>query len=594
MEKPHKKNMKAMFLFGFLAMVSVQAEYELRYYEPRRPVQQPMPSKTQPKTALGDKRVVLQTVRGLIIAPEGDRPGNYVLQTTKGVQVYRTMKSIPAKKREQLQKELERFIIGKALTLEKIEELKLKISKFYQNNGHALVIVNVPEQDVTDGVVVVTVLEARLGKVVVSGNKWFSNEWYLQKVSLQEDEVIETGLVDQDVAWINNSPWRKATVIYKPGESYGTTDVELYVNDARPLRIFAGADNTGFKFSDYSRVFFGINWGNLFYSDQTLAYQYIASPDFKKFQAHLLQYTAPLAWRDEIVLMGGCSFIKVNKGVYATDTRTNKSELLTGKNHGRDWQVSGHYGFFIPPQGQLFQKANAGFDWKETNNSLTVFEQPTEISKSDVIIFQLKGNYQLSYSFGNSVAEFQADGFVQPWHLGNSMSEKAYSQLRSGADREYIYGRFKGSYVWTDPKSKFGVSVKGRVQLSSGALIPLEMFGVGGVSTVRGYVERAVNVDNGGILNIEVKSPSVSVFKGKIDDGISALVFLDMGGGSLNTHLEGEPASYFLAGIGPGLRYDFSNWIRARLDVGVRLTDNPFSSPSDARARVYFSVMGSY
>ena len=67
-----------------------------------------------------------------------------------------------------------------------------------------------------------------------------------------------------------------------------------------------------------------------------------------------------------------------------------------------------------------------------------------------------------------------------------------------------------------------------------------------------------------------------------------------MGAGGIFKSLPSQPGSYFLAGVGPGLRYDISNVIRARFDVGFRLTDVPFASSTKSLVEYYFSVVGSY
>ena len=149
--------MRIFLLAALSVMVTAHAEYEVRYYNAKKTSQIEDDDRAPQKTTIGDKRVIIPSVKGVIIARDGDMPGNYVIKTTKGVQIYRIMQGISAKKRESLQNELDRMVIGKALTLEKIEEIKKKVTKFYQNNGRALVVVNIPEQDVSEGVVVVTV-----------------------------------------------------------------------------------------------------------------------------------------------------------------------------------------------------------------------------------------------------------------------------------------------------------------------------------------------------------------------------------------------------------------------------------------------------
>ncbi len=564
-------------------MITAQAEYELRYYDTKKTGQSESESKDSARNPISDKRVILSSVKGLIIAPDGDKPGSYVLKTTTGVQIYRVMQGIPLKKREALQEDLKKFIIGKTLTLEKIEDIKRKVSQFYQKNGHALVVVNIPEQDVSDGVVVVTVLEARLGKVTVTGNKHFSSEWYIKNLSLEEDQTIVTKVVDGDVAYINDSPWRRASAIYKPGAKYGTTDVELYVHDERPARLFVGVDNTGFKVTNYNRLFIGFNYGNFLNYDQNLAFQYTAAPDFQKFQSYTVYYSAPLPWRDEIALFGGYSSIDVDRNDF----------IPTSHNKGSDWQASIRYGVFIAPSGNFFQKAKAGLDVKQTNNDLTV-ANINFISNSFASVAQLTGAYEASYSFKKHSLDFVGEAFVQPWDFGKTMSRTNYEQLRPNAVNKYLYVRLKGDYVWADPQSGMMVTLKARAQFSSGALIPLETFGIGGVNSVRGYVERVVNVDNGGIVNLEFRTPNVSPSRCRIDDKFAAVLFFDAGAGGVLKSLPGQPSKYFLAGIGPGLRYDISTVLRARFDIGFRLTNVPFASSTDGQPQYYFGVIASY
>ena len=579
-------DMKAFFIMTLAVLVSAQAEYELRQYDIKKTSQIDGNPKSRERDIISNQRVIIPSVKAVIISLDRDMPGKYVLQTSKGVQFYRVMQGMQPKKKEAFQKDLEKFIVGQPLTLEKIEAIKSKVSTFYQNNGFALVVVNVPEQDVTDGVLVITVLEARLGKVEVTGNKFFSTDWYLKNLSVEEDQTIQTATVDSDVAYINQSPWRQASAIYKAGSQYGTTDIELYVRDERPARLFMGVDNTGFEVTNYNRIFFGFNLGNFLNYDQNLAFQYTASPDFQKFQAYTVFYSCPLPWRDEISLIGGYSTINVHT-VYSDDG------VLSSHNHGKDWQASFRYGVFIPPSGKFFQKAKAGLDIKQTNNDLTVSNFAV-VSSSLASVVEAVGTYEATYTFKNNTFTFVGEGFVQPWYFGRTMSETNYSELRPGSVTKFFYARLKGEYVWADPASGMSMTIKVRAQGASGALIPLETFGIGGENSVRGYVERVVNVDNGGILNFEFRTPYVSPSRNRISDKFSAVLFCDLGGGGVLRPVSEQPSSYFLAGIGPGLRYDISSVLRTRFDVGFRLTDEPFASSTPERARFYFNVTASY
>ena len=136
-------------------------------------------------------------------------------------------------------------------------------------------------------------------------------------------------------------------------------------------------------------------------------------------------------------------------------------------------------------------------------------------------------------------------------------------------------------------------------QLSSSALIPIEQFGLGGINSVRGYVAREVNVDDALVFNLDVMSPRISLLqflknKYRNIDKFAGVVFLDIANGWLVKTIPGEPAHTFMAGLGPGIRYDLWDNIYTRFDLGVRLSGVPYGALYKSRVRFYFSVIGTY
>ena len=531
---------------------------------------------------MSDKRVITPKTKAIIISSE-DRPPEYVIQRARGVEIFRTMDEIPKKDQEKLKAKIAKEVIGKPLTFAKLQNIKQRIIDCQKRYGRSLVMVTVPEQEVTDGVVVINVIEARLGKITVTGNEWFSEERYLQCISVSQDEVINNASISRDVDYLNRSPWRKVDVIYKPGNKFGTTDVELLARDARPIKLYVGSDNTGFKVTDYVRLFAGFNWGNFLDLDHTLSYQYTAAPDFKKFQGHMIYYTAPLLCRDVINCRFGISRIHMSH-----------KELPDNTHIGRSWQVTPSYTFSLAPVGKWKQEVEAGFDLKSTNNDLTVGEQT--VSKSYSTIFQLTGKYNGHINLEAISFNTENDIFYQPWRMGHRMTEESYSTLREDSNLRYIYWRSTSNFLWDNPKNPCAIALKLAFQVSSGSLLPLEQFGLGGVNSIRGYTERATNVDQGAIFSTEVRTTPFSMMekvnsKYQINDRLSFVFFLDMGGGYLQRVNVNLPESYFLAGIGPGVRYHVESCLYVRFDWGIRLTKAPEDALSKTRNQVYFSAI---
>jgi hemolysin activation/secretion protein len=580
---------KLLLMFGITG--ALQAGYDFEYYKPREMEAYPLVKSALPiaadqtkKEVIQEKKVLIGEVKAVIIAPDGEIPPDYIRATSRGTEFYRLSLDGNKKNQEELRKRINKLAVGKPLTFEALEKIKKDIINYYKDNGQALVVVSVQEQDITDGVIVFSVLESRLGEVTLTGNKWFGPERYTDFISIQPDDVIVDAKVEEDIAWANRSPYRKVDAIYKPGKTYGTTDIELNIQDQCPFRFFAGADNTGFQVTETARLFVGFNWGNVLDLDQMLAFQYITSPNFSSFQGVMLNYTVPLPWRDLLVFYGGYSKVQVNDNF-----------LPFNVQEGQSWQFSSRYVYPFS-KGTFRQQADVGFDYKATNNDLIVGEDV--ISTQIATVLQLAGTYQVGFTYGQHGFDGNGEAYVQPWSIGQSMSRENYDLLRPNASPYYIYFKLGGEYRWLHESGTM-IKVRARTQFSSAPLIPIEQMGFGGENSIRGYPERVVNADQGLILNFDLFSPAGKVFQSvtknkSIQDGFRGTFFFDMGFAGLQDPLPGQPSQYFLAGMGPGFRYDLGPWLYVRFDYGFRLTDVIFGSASSSIGQPYFSVIGAY
>jgi hemolysin activation/secretion protein len=156
-------------------------------------------------------------------------------------------------------------------------------------------------------------------------------------------------------------------------------------------------------------------------------------------------------------------------------------------------------------------------------------------------------------------------------------SNKTYGALRPDAKNHWLIGRGSLKYTHHLPWN-FDAMFLARGQLSSQNLLPIEQIGLGGFNTVRGYTERQLNYDSGVLSTFELHFPKLPVFSAKRDkqfhDDLECILFLDGGYGSNHNLLPGEPNSGFIAGTGPGLRYNYHPYINASLDWGIKLHES--------------------
>jgi hemolysin activation/secretion protein len=147
-----------------------------------------------------------------------------------------------------------------------------------------------------------------------------------------------------------------------------------------------------------------------------------------------------------------------------------------------------------------------------------------------------------------------------------------------GADeQEFADKRFKGrpSYVYLrgnasqerSLESGWGLNWRGSWQLSGQPLISNEQFAIGGVDTVRGYLESAALGEQGVQLSMEGLTPNLSRRLGSLADvfnDLRLLAFLDSGHVRVVDPIT-ETARYTLSSAGLGLRAKGSGGLEAEL-----------------------------
>lgn len=531
---------------------------------------------TSPISPLEAREILIPSTQGVILVSKASDIMTSGMGHIRGLQI-KDLK-IPGDL-EELKKILEPLFLNKPLTQTLLIEIKRQIILYYRNHDHPVVTVEVPEQDITEGVVQLIVIEGKLGQVICKGNKWFKNDLIQSFLNIDSGDAISFDTLLNDVAWMNRNPFRRTDILFTPGAEQGTTDIELITQDRRPARLYAGYDNTGNQPTGENRWYAGFNWGNAFGCDHNLTYQLTVSSNFHKFRAHSLNYTMPLPWRHILLIFGGYSTIH-------PDLSQVFHEMGVFKNDGHSSQGSARYQI---PIGKLYgsslKELVLGFDIKNTNNNIEFFAN-TESSLADganPLITKTVNITQavLGFNWGKESCKHKltlnAEMYWSPGEIIGNQSNENFEELRLGAKNHYVYGRATVGDVYVLPYN-FSLSGLFRGQFANQNLLPSEQFGLGGYNTVRGYEERAVNADNALLFNFELRTPPVSLFKfvpltkvKKVRDDLIFLFFVDYGIGKNHKKFEDEEKIKKLLGIGPGLRYSINPYLSARIDFGLKM-----------------------
>jgi len=499
----------------------------------------------------------------------------------KGVVVYNL--DIPSGEGN-LKAVLKPYLHSTPLRKESIDKIKHTIIEYFQDKGRPIVAVYTPSQDISSGILKFVVLEARLGKVYCTGNKWFKSKELIGDIRIKKGDVIRSEVLTKDLYWLNRNPFRTVQAIYTPGVKEGTTDIELLVSDRIPFRLYTGGDNTGTDITDEYRLFGGLNVGSIFGSNKTFSYQFITSPHYKQFYAHTAHFTWPLFWRHILVVYGGYSHVN---DYYEIVEAEEKFHIK-----GISKQVSVRYEIPFGARGVLLQEVALGFDFKRTNNTLEYGGLPLE--GKYVNLSQFMASYNLGWRTKRLTLSFHIEGFVSPGRMFSDQENLDFQTLRPNARNQYFYTRASGSLLW---EIFYGFHIDNylRGQYATENLLPSEEYGLGGYDTVRGYQERIVNVDNTFIYNLEFKTPKVQPLKwqtnGRMEDSLEFLAFLDLAWGDKHKPIEAEVNDRFLLGVGPGIRYSIIPYLTFRCDWGFRLRDLSKTGLEMPHNRGHFSII---
>ena len=465
--------------------------------------------------------------------------------------------------------------LDQPVTMTSLAEMTRAIVAYYRAHDRPVVNVYVPEQAITSGYVQVVVVESRVEKVEATGAKWFSNDMLRHEVSLRPGEPISGNQVHNDVAWINRNPFLQADMLMAPGDKPGTTDLLLRTQDRFPLRVFAGYEDSGNRYTEDDRLLAGFNYGNLFGVGQQFSFQYTQAPTKNDFESESGTYIIPLPWKHQLTIFGS----------YAATDATLGDEFNSG---GVNWQISGRYEIPLPSTVHFSESVIAGYDFKRSNDSLLFGVASLSNTTTDVNQFVFGYQAALQDDYGST--SFSATGYYSPGGFSAYDDDNDYEQQRLDAPSSYIYGQFTLNRLTRLP-GDFTWAVNGLIQESNANLLPSEQIGLGGYATVPGYEEREVNGDNGYLIGTQIITPPVSLGQAMnwkvFNDQLEFLGFIDYGGTSLAnvTPADINPNTNLL-GVGPGIRYVINPYLSFRFDYGFQLLSTGYGTGEHSRGHV--------
>ncbi len=453
--------------------------------------------------------------------------------------------------------EIARGFVDRLLEGHDLEELRTALTQRYRDAGYVGSGALLPDQDFEAGLLVVTIVEARLGEIALHGLAGYAAEYLRARIADGPDEIVNIGTLGRRLQVLRNEPYiRSLHAELRPSSMQGVLRLDVEIVEARryggnlaidnyqPPAIGAVNSRMGFSYANVS------GWGDSVSASTGL------SEGVVSIGTH---YRAPVSRRD--------TRLDLQFRYTATEIIDPEFEDVDFKNRYIATSLSLAHPLYRTPSSH-FEIGLTG-EWRESRSTLDGFAyDSTDAARNGRVRRAVLRLFQdFVHRGANQVFAARSTASFGLNALGAT----------SGPLEPAGFISWLGQVQWVHRFDPTGIELfaRGNAQLALDPLVPFERFSVGGRYSVRGHRQNQLVSDNGFAVSVESRFPLL-----RDPDGRSQLQFvpfIDFGRGWFRRR-GGEVPGDTLAAAGVGMIWHPTRQISAELFYGI-----DFSGSADTR-----------
>lgn len=460
------------------------------------------------------------------------------------------------------------LVEGQDVTAEDLNNLISLINQEYLNKKMLTARASLIPGSLEGGILKIELMEAKIGKVYVEGNR-FNRKWYLKSlVSKGNGRTLNLKTLENDLITFNkNARSVKLTAKLKPGEKYGTTDIVLKAEEKFPYHFIASYDSFG-------RDTTGLMRGGLM----------VATDSFLGFQDRLTGAV-------NMARSSTTPFVDYNFPINRKGTRLGFTYMY-GNNH----VTRGMYRDFDLRANTHVFSSYITHPIKDTEKFQLNFNTSANIKLSSASVMDFRyshyQDYNIAvglggrYNFKRSVlfgSVYSTNGIIR-----DGMRDFSNYFTKVNADGYYVHYLPKGIIA----------TLRAGGQYSPNNIPYIEQYQIGGISSVRGYTESILLAPKSYFASLEllfpipflpetIKNPFDREMPFRLRDAVKFATFFDHG--AVYAYHVPVGTINFLASVGAGIRFAISKYITARFYIGFPLMNTSLLRQSNAR--LHFDVV---
>jgi hemolysin activation/secretion protein len=481
--------------------------------------------------------------------------------------------------------------LGHNRTADDVEKARAALEKAYHDKGLQTVSVSVPQQNALSGSVILKVSELKVGQLRVKNSRYFDLEKIKGRAgSLKEGTVPNFNDVTRDIVGLNQWPDRRVTPALRAGVTPGTVDVDLNVEDKVPLHASLELNNRQSPNTSATRLLGTVRYDNLWQLGHSFSFSYQVAPE-NKSDAEVFSgsYMARVPDVDWLTLL-----------LYGVKSSSDVATVGGMNVIGPGEIIGGRAVVTLPARENFFHTISFGLDYKHfdqtVRSSLTGFSTP-------VTYYPFVASYGATFQTEKSSTQLNA-GFTYNMRTPSS-DWVAFDNKRAYASASFSHLNVDLSHTHELPE---GFQFYGKVQgqLADGPLVSSEQFSVGGLDTVRGYLESEVLGDDGIAGNLELRSPDVGgmlqkEMKDETGQGAPRFAtfnewrffgFADAGHVNVRRPLPEQQSKFDVWSYGAGTRFKVFDGFNGMIAYSVPMVSQTYTHAGSAR--VNFRLWGEF
>lgn len=452
--------------------------------------------------------------------------------------------------------------VGRELAFEQLDDARRKVTQYYIDRGYVTSGAILPVQSIADGEVLIQVIEGRLERLDISGNKELTRDYFAQRLAPALQAPLRIDAIKDEMEILQQNP-RVTSLQGKllPGSELGLAVYDLNIQEAQPWRIGFQFDNAGTPSTGAERLAVVASHLNLTGVGDTLSLRYgpmaggVAHPKFAPANDIAAQYTRPIFGDSTSVTLffarNDLSLLEPPLSTLGSETTTDSMAValqqtlwqtprnkidLTLTLSRRDNQTS--------LLGRNFSFAEGAVDgWMHTTALRTAIDWTT---RSDTYVLSFKSELSIGL-----------DALGATIHSGDI------------PDSRFISWLGQAQQAWRLESLNATLLARESLQFADRHLLALEQYALGGNDSVRGYRESTLLRDDASLLSLELRHPLLSLDKGFSVDGA---IFSDFGyGWDHGLSSRGK----LLSSVGMGLLFNVTSHVRGEIYWGIPLSNRP-------------------